>query len=87
MRDKIKKKRSEDAKKHAKNNWWVQKLIRVHRDAKRNGTPIGFARLIKPRTHYKGGTTQAETDLEWAMRGHRHRVSGKKGGPRHMYLE
>ena len=85
MRDEIKKKRSEDAKKRAKNNWWVQKLIAAHRDAKRNGRPLGFARLTKPGLKYSG-MTKCETELEWAMHGKGKPSNMKKlpGGGRHM---
>lgn len=87
---KIKKKRKADAKERAKNNWWVQRLKQVHRDAKRNGRPLGWARLTRPGVEYSRGQSQGETALEWGMYGKDGKPSKMKklkGGGRYMKWE
>ena len=82
----IKKKRSEVAKKRAARNPWVQKLIRVHKEAKRKGRPIGWARLTKPGERYTG-IQKGETALEHAMWGEGKPSKKKAGGGTHMYFD
>ena len=78
----IKKRRSEAAKKRAKNNWWVQNLIRAHQEAKMNNRPLGFARMTKVGKRYSG-LHEGETELEWRMHGKKGTTRKALTGARH----